>query len=454
MTAPAPASNAMLSLSVERITSSQSPVVRRVVHARVGAWTGSADLVLLLQLATQFVFYLAMYLYSPRQTLTNVAAAYATVFLLQAIEWRLVSGLRFRVLTSVAMCNTICLFYAAGPGQWRLQSLLIALGWLSRTLIVNREGRHIFNPGTFGVFWGGLLCSSGLQVGAWVHPISHGFTHVPHFTLVVVGIGALIAWLGGHLDVVVPILAGTFLTRGFPSSAELIIFLFAATDPVTIPRKFWHRVQFGLTASMLTGVLWRFTSNELVKVGGLMATGLLMQLFVRFDYAPWMRRTLGRYGDEAFWSRPKMRLLGVLVVLVYGLAADVVYPHRKHEVSISVRDAQTGVELGRDAARELFAGDILAQYDATTLNISWADLYGAWNWTSHGTHPGQIQPGARVRLRYHLACRPDVEETSVRFIDAPRVEASEAHGVAGGADLRILVLSVHVDAIRTACRAR
>lgn len=454
MTDPSPVSDAAPSLKLERLASNDSPVPRWMVTARLGARTGAVDLVLLLQLATQYVFYLALYLYSPRQSLINVAAAYGTVFLLQTVEWRLVPGRRFRVLTSLAMCNTICLFYAAGPGQWRWQSLLVTLGWLSRTFIVNRDGRHLFNPGTFGVFWGGLLCSAGLQVGAWVHPISHGFTHVPHFTLVVVGIGALIAWLGGHLDVVLPILAGTFVTRWFPSSAELIIFLFAATDPVTIPRKFWHRVQFGLMASLITGVLWRFTSNELVKVGGLMVTGLLMPFFLRFDYVPWMRMKLGRYGEEAFWSRPRMRRIGALVVVAYGIAADVFYPHRTLEVSVSVRDAQTGVELGRDAARELFAGEILAQYDDTTLKISWADLYGAWNWTSHGTHPGQLQPGARVRLRYRLACRPDAEETSGRFIDAPRIVASEEHGVAGGADLRIIVLGVHVDAIRTACRAR
>lgn len=185
-----------------------------------------------------------------------------------------------------------------------------------------------------------------------------------------------------------------------------------------------------------------------------MLTGLVMPFFLRFDYAPRMRLALGRYGEEAFWSRPHMRIIGALIIAAYGVAADLVYPHREHEVSMSVRDAQTGVELGRDAARELFVGDIVVQYDATTLNVSWADLYGAWNWTSHGIHPGQIQPGARVRLRYHLACRPDVEETSDRFIAAPRIVASDAHGVAGGADTRTIILGVHVDAIRTACRAR
>ncbi len=454
MTESTLASDSAPSLKLGRFTTPESPVSLWAFTARFGAWTRTVSVALLLQLATQYVFFLALYLYSPRQTLTNVLAAYGTVFLLQTVEWRLAPGRRFRVLTSVAMCNTICLFYAAGSGRWQWMSLLVTLGWLSRTFIVNREGRHLFNPGTFGVFWGGLLCSSGLQAGAWIHPISHGFTHVPHFTLVVAGIGALIAFLGGHVDVVLAVLAGTFAARGFVSSAELIIFLFAATDPVTIPRKFWHRIQFGLMASIITGMLWRVTSNELVKVGGLMITGLLMPFFLRFDYAPWMRARLGRYGEEAFWSRPFLRVIGALLVVAYGVAADVVYPHREHEVSISVRDAQTGAELGRDAAHELFAGDIIVQYDATLLNVSWADLYGAWNWTSHGIHPGQIQPGARVRLRYRLACHPDVEETSDRFIETPRIVASEAHGTAGGADMRIIVLGVHVDAIRTACRAR
>lgn len=454
MSEPPPATDTALTLKLERLTSDGLPYSRWAVIARFGAWTRTLPVALLLQLATQYVFFLALYLYSPRQSLTNVLTAYGTIFLLQTVEWRLAPDHRFRILTSVAMCNTICLFYAAGPGQWRWQALLIALGWLSRTFIVNRQGRHLFNPGTFGVFWGGLLCSSGLQVGAWIHPISHGFTHVPHFTLVVAGIGALIALLGGHIDVVLAVLAGTLLTRGFVSSAELIIFLFAATDPVTIPRKFWHRIQFGLMASLITGTLWKFTSNELVKVGGLVVTGLLMPFFLRFDYAPWMRQKLGRYGEEAFWSHPRLRVIGALLIVAYGIAADVVYPHRKHEVSISVRDAQSGAELGRDAARELFAGDIVAQYDSTVLNISWSDLYGAWNWTSHGFHPGQIQPGARVRLRYRLACHPAVEEISDRFIETPRIEASEAHGVAGGADVRTIILAVRVEAIRTACRAR
>ena len=93
------------------------------------------------------------------------------------------------------------------------------------------------------------------------------------------------------------------------------------------------------------------------------------------------------------------------------------------------------------------------QYDATTLSVSWADLYGAWNWTSQGIHPGQIQPGAPVRLRYRLACRPDVEESSDRFIAPPRIVTSAAHGIAGGADNRTIILRVDVDAIRAVCSA-
>lgn len=452
MTEPTNASTTLPSLKLERIAAEGS-IPLWTVTARVGAWTGSAALVLLLQLATQYLFFLALYLFSPRQSIINVAVAYGTVFLLQAIEGALRPGRRFRVLTSLAMCNTICLFYAATPGRWTYVVLLVTLAWLSRTFIVNRDGRHLFNPGTFGVFWGGLLCSSGLQVGAWVHPISHGFTHIPHFTLVVAGLGALQAYLGGHLDVVLPLLAGTYLTRGYPSSAELIIFLFAATDPVTIPRQLWHRIQFGLTASIITGVLWQQTSNELVKVGGLMATGLIMPFFVRIDYDAWAARSLGPIGTVAFWSRAPLRVIGALLVAAYGFKADVVYPHREHEVSVRVTNAQTGADLGRDAARTLFAGAIRVQYDATTLSVSWADLYGAWNWTSQGIHPGQIQPGAPVRLRYRLACRPDVEESSDRFIAPPRIVTSAAHGIAGGADNRTIILRVDVDAIRAVCSA-
>lgn len=452
MTEPAP--NALPKLSFERVAANDGSPARWMVTARYGSWTGTAAPVLLVQLATQYVFFLALHLFDPRQSLTNVLVAYGTVFTLQTIERVLKPGRRFRVLTSLAMCNTICLFYTASYGHAIYIALLVTLAWLSRTFVVNREGRHLFNPGTFGVFWGGLLCSAGLRVGDWVHPISHGFTHIPHFTLVVAGIGALTAWLGGHIDVVLAILVGTYKTRGFPSSAELIIFLFAATDPVTIPRQLWHRIQFGLMASVITGLLWQVTSNELVKVGGLMTTGLLMPFFLRFDYDAWMREHVGPIATTAFWSRWPLRLAGALAIVAYGYKADNFYPHREHEVSISVRDAQTGAELGRAAAHELFAGDIRVQYDATTLSVSWADLYGAWNWTSQGIHPGLIQPGAPVRLRYHLACRPDVEESSDRFIATPRIVASASHGVASRTDNRTIILGVHVEAIRAACRAR
>jgi hypothetical protein len=407
---------------------------------------------LLLQLGVQSLFYLLLWLFSPAQSAVNVIVTYATVFALQLVERAVRPAARFRILTTIAMCNTICLFYGARGGDALYMVPLAALAWLSRTVIVNKAGRHFFNPGTFGVFWGGLLCSKGLGLGDVIAPISHQFTHIPHFTVVVVALGTAMAMLGGHLDVVLALLTGTFITRRFGiNSSELIIFFFAATDPATIPKNLGHRWEFGLIASIVTGILWQHTSNELVKVAGLMLAGLIMPLLIRLAPDPQMPQRFGRWGREDFWSRRPLRLTAAAVLIAYGLIADHIYPYRASEVGVQVVDAATQLALSRADARSLLAGDVTIAYGNEELRAFWSDLFGGWTWNGRSFHPEPLDEHTELHLSYRLACRPEVEQHGETFIH-PTVSATRPIGALAMRKDYTILLSVDRAAIEAACR--
>lgn len=407
-----------------------------------------AAVMLLAQLGMQYFFFLMLWLFEPRQSLPTVLVAYAIALGLQGADWA-IRRRPFKALTNLAMCNTVMLFYRVHWRELEYLLILIGLAWLSRTFILNDQGRHRYNPGTFGVFIGGLMASEVLGVGQFVLPISHGFTAIPHFTVVVIVLGTAMASLGGHLAIVLSLMAGFYLTRGYPNSPELIVFFFAATDPVTTPKKLWTRWVFGLTAGALTGFLWQFTANELAKVAGLILTATLMPSLRRVDYDAYAQKALGRLASESFWGQKGWRLAGVAILVVFAFQANWRYPFHRYQFSFRVSDAE-GAPLPPAVYDELFPEGVVFAYKDMAIEVFWANLHGAYSGKMNKRVNSPIDETTPVEVRYHLSCR---EGTGPDEVILPiQRERKTGKGLLNSQHLYTFTIPVDVDAARRACR--
>ncbi|MCL2447440.1 MAG: hypothetical protein FWD17_00680 [Polyangiaceae bacterium] len=404
---------------------------------------------LLFQLGAQYFYLSCLELFDPRQSLSAAAWAYGSILLLQTAYVAARSGERLRPLTMIATANTVLLFFTAT--DW-LICVPVAIGWATRTFYVSRDGRPLANAGTFGVFCGGLLT-------AWtpllpLKAVSHGFTTIPHFQLVVAVIGAALAVLGNHVALVVALLVGFTATRGFPNAAELIIFLHAAPDPSTSPRVTWQRWVFGVCGGALTGIFFWVNGhgNELTKVSGLVAMSFIM---------PWIR-ALGRAHVVRSVTEPRGRfgagatVLGAALVVAYGALADRFMGYKPFDLWTHFEDARTHVRLDDGAVRELFAGNVHIAYPGThgvDEEIVWSPLNHGWDLVRHTRRAADpLTDVATLRIAYRLACLPDAP-TGDRDLVLPRLERLPKRGAWTVKETAELVLEIDTDAIRARCEA-
>jgi hypothetical protein len=411
----------------------------------------SVRALLLLQLASQYFYLLCLYLFDPRQTLSAAAVAYGTILTLQLVYATLRPGVPVRALTMIATANTVLLFFTAPA--WGM-AVPIALAWATRTFAVSREGRPLANAGTYGVFWGGLL-SSYVTFGPPLAGVSHGFTTIPHFQLVVAVIGATLAVLGDHVAIVLALLVGFTITRSFPNAAELLVFLHAAPDPSTSPRRTWQRWIFGLCGGALTGILWRINGhgNELAKVSGLVAMSFVMPFLRRVDPEPLLRRVLGRFGEAARWRSTRASVAGAAVVVLYGALADHFMGSKPFDLWVQIEDAHTHRRLDRDEVGALLAGDMGLSFSGIDHQVVWSPLNHGWDLAKHTSeHAAPVTDVASIGLHYRLACQPDVEVEG-RALVRPRLEPQPRPGLLTVKRIAELTLDVDGDAIRSRCAA-
>jgi hypothetical protein len=407
---------------------------------------------LLLQLASQNFYFLCLYLFDPRQTLSAAAVAYGTILTLQLVYAIARPGVPVRALTMIATANTVLLFFTAPA--WGI-AVPIALAWATRTFAVSRGGRPLANAGTYGVFWGGLLSSYVPFAGPPLQAVSHGFTTIPHFQLVVAVLGATLAVLGDHVAIVLALLVGFTITRTFPNAAELIIFLHAAPDPSTSPRRTWQRWMFGLCGGALTGIVWRINGhgNELTKVSGLVAMSLVMPWLGRVDPEPWLRRVLGRTGEAARWGGTRASVAGAALVVLYGALADHFMGFKPFDLWVHFEDARTHERLGRDDVGALLAGNLGLSYAGLDEEVVWSPLNHGWDLAKPtAKHADPVTDVASITLRYRLACQPAVE-LGDRALVRPRLEPKPRPGLLTVKEIAELTLAVDRDAIRSRCDA-
>jgi hypothetical protein len=387
----------------------------------------SVSTLLLAQLAAQYFFFAAVTLYEPSVRLRTVVTAYAAILTME-LGWKLLEpSSRFRFLTSLAAANSICLFFGIRHSSAVVILPLVAVAWLSRQFFTYR-GRHLFNPATFSVFWGGVISVYGLGLAGQLVPVSHAFTAVPHFSAIVIVLGAAMAYYGRHLSLVIALVGGFWLLRGFPNASELIIFFFAATDPVTTPRRPHPRFIFGFIAGLITGALWHFTPNEIVKVAGLVVVGAVAPFFRDLPFERITIRFLGRFGSEAFWSTRRMRLAGVLFLLLYAVVIDRAFPFHETEAEVVIVDAATGQPLSGPAVSPLLdKSEVLLTFEGRRMRVFWSTLHRAWSTQYDDVTLPRLDERTVVVAVASLRCRP-AARVSEPFIGKVRLELQPKRG--------------------------
>jgi hypothetical protein len=407
---------------------------------------------LLLQLTAQYFYFACLQLFEPRQSLSAAAYAYAVILALQGAYTLVRRGATLRPLTMLATANTVLLFFTARG--WAIV-VPVALAWATRTFVVSREGRPLANAGTYGVFWGGLL-SSYIPFFA-LHAVSHGFTTIPHFQLVVAVIGAALALLGDHVALVLAVLVGFALTRGFPNAAELIIFLHAAPDPSTSPRVTWKRWLFGLCGGALTGAFfWAGHGNELTKVSGLIVMSLVMPWLRHVDLTPRLPSTLRSLAAAGWWRSTGASFAGAAAVVFYGALADHFMGFKPFDLWVRFELAGTHEPLDGDAMQRFVSGNVRLSYPGThgtSEDIVWSRLNHSWDVTKGSRRPADpMTDTSSLQLRYRLMCQPDAELDDPSLL-RPRLQRRPKPGRFTVKETAELVLEVDADAIRARCDA-
>ncbi len=295
-------------------------------------------------------------------------------------------------------------------------------------------------------------------------PISHGFNTIPHFSALVVALGTLLAWTGGHIGLVLALVTGFSLTRGLPNAAELIIFFFAAPDPVTVPRSALGRAAFGLAAGLVTGLLWTASSspragelgrqllgNELIKVGGLVVVGVLAALFGRSLQASALARWLARPLLAAASSSALVRGAAAAALLAYAAVVDRGYPFHANDIEIRIVDTRSGRPLGARASEAFHRREIFVEFGGDQIRGFWSALQGGWSSDYVRQGGAHAAPGTDIAVHLVPACRPDLVVKGPPYIRQSRSLPLPKAGPFAAGHKYLIVVPVDVGAVMSLC---
>lgn len=174
---------------------------------------------------------------------------------------------------------------------------IVALAILSKTFL-RSEGRHIFNPSALGLAVFGFYA----YLAPWHAPyvdIAHQLGLAPNMTEVIFLLGLIVALRLPILPITVAAAVGLQAWNHLPGSSitpwpywppMFLVFMFLATDPMTIPRTTGGRILYGFFVGFGTGL----GSNLLVSTLGTDYFGKVFAVPVCNLLVPWMDRVAGR----------------------------------------------------------------------------------------------------------------------------------------------------------------
>jgi hypothetical protein len=414
-------------------------------------WAGQnhdVALLVVLQATIQYFFFLLLKLFYFDFNFGLMLFAYGVTFLLQTIYWLFDRTQRFRLLSTVVMCNSYLLFFS-GPKRYML--LVIVMAWVSRTFIRRDSTRNAFNAGTFGIFWGAIVSTYIIRGG--LNSVSHGLNTIPHLPMIVVLLGTGMAWLGGYLAIPMAMLLSFTTLRGAPNPAEMVVFLIAAPDPLSTPPRMWGRWVFGTLAGGLTAISWHVLplGNELLKIGGLVMTGFILLILRKVDWDQVARRVFGQWADEARWNRPALRGIAVAGLVIYAVSIDHVRPARTMEMGVSLRDGRSGTVLTSPPDIPAWPSHSFSMtVDGNPCVVQWEELFRGWdNRCQRENAPAPT--ATNISLRVPTACHPEGVD-GAPYLRVTEI-AESARARTGMSDLREYQIRVALDqeALRNAC---
>lgn len=238
----------------------------------------------------------------------QIAYAYALDFLL-GMSLKKRWDFTFGPLPIVLSAN---LFVWFRPGSLHLSFVVVTTAMASKWLL-QRNGRHIFNPSALGVALVGAAC---LSMPEWLRfsDIAH-LLAVPSYMLLVVAAIGLVAQ--SRVPIVLITLAAALVLVGLKAvgayhtvypfwPAVLLALTLLATDPATIPHNGFGRLLFGMATGLLiwatsAALAWAGESDFFGKVLPIPLLNLAVPLFDRAGnwLAAQLRSLPGRLGGIA-----------------------------------------------------------------------------------------------------------------------------------------------------------
>jgi enediyne biosynthesis protein E5 len=237
------------------------------------------------------------------QTPANIALIISTALATQWLCGRYIAGVPFDPLSSLITSFSLCLLLrAAGPEYLVLGAVLA----IASKFILRFDGKHIFNPGNFGI--AAMLLFTDV---AWISPAQWGSKTWAAFLFICLACLVLsrarradiaIAFLGSYIA----ILLARALYLGDPlaipmkqmqSGAPLLFTFFMITDPKTTPDRRSARVLFAVLVA---------AAGAWLQFAHYMPQGLIYALFFASPLVPLLDRLFPRdHADVRFqWARP------------------------------------------------------------------------------------------------------------------------------------------------------
>lgn len=237
------------------------------------------------------------------QSATNIALIISTALATQWLCGRFIAGVPFDPLSPLITAFSLCLLLRTSSPEYLVLGAVLAIG---SKFVLRFDGKHIFNPGNFGVAAMLLFTNA-----AWISPAQWGSKTWAAFLFICLACLVLsrakradiaIAFLGSY----VAILLVRALYLGDPvaipmkqmqSGALLLFTFFMITDPKTTPDRRSARILFAVMVA---------AAGAWLQFAYYLPQGLMYALFFASPLVPLLDRLFPRdcAGIRFQWSRP------------------------------------------------------------------------------------------------------------------------------------------------------
>jgi enediyne biosynthesis protein E5 len=239
------------------------------------------------------------------QTLTNIALIISTALATQWLCGRFIAGVPFDPLSPLITAFSLCLLLRTSSPEFLVLGAVLAIG---SKFILRFDGKHIFNPGNFGV--AAMLLFTNV---AWISPAQWGSKTWAAFLFICLACLVLsrarradiaIAFLGSYVAIL--LLRALYLgdplaipMKQMQSGALLLFTFFMITDPKTTPDRRSARILFAVMVA---------AAGAWLQFAYYLPQGLIYALFFASPLVPLLDRLFPRErSDVRFqWSRPAL----------------------------------------------------------------------------------------------------------------------------------------------------